>query len=187
MGLFLTLRADDSLMNSFQKGDSAAFNELYGRHKDRLYRFLLRSAPSAALAEELAQETWTSVIKRASQFQAKGHFKTWLFTIARNKLIDYSRSQAKKLDDAQNPEAEIEASADKHSSPEKAYELTQILQAIQTLPNEQRETFLLKEEGFSLREIAELTQTEAETVKSRLRYARKRLHASLSDSGELAL
>lgn len=187
MGLFLTLRSDDSLMNSFQKGDASAFNELYSRHKDRLYRFLLRSAPNAALAEEFAQETWTSVIKRASQFQAKGQFKTWLFTIARNKLIDYSRSQARKLDDAQNPEAEVEASADKNSNPEKAYELAQMLQVIQALPDEQREAFLLKEEGFSLREIAELTQTEGETVKSRLRYARKRLHASLSDSEELAI
>ncbi len=186
MTLFLGLRNDDSLMKAYARGEARAFNELYSRHKDGLYRFLLRASPSQTIAEDLAQETWASVIKRASAYEAKGYFKTWLYTVARHKLIDLLRSQSHKIQTQVQSDTEVEERVVSHDN-EALSELNvhRLLEKIKQLPAEQREAFVLKEEGFSLAEISSITHVEQETVKSRIRYARTRLRNDLGISKEV--
>ena len=135
MRLFLGKRTDDSLMKAFAKGNAQAFNELYGRHKDAVYRFLLRASPSQSIAEDLAQETWASVIKRSGNYQSQGYFKTWLFTIARHKLIDLLRSQNHRINNASQAETDMDTlAAESASSALSELNVRRLLEKIKQLP-----------------------------------------------------
>ena len=186
MKLFLGLRNDDSLMKAYARGEARAFNELYSRHKDGLYRFILRASPNQNIAEDLAQETWASVIKRASSYEPKGYFKTWLYTVARHKLIDFLRSQSHKIQTQVQADSDVDDRAGaSHDEAISELNVHRLLEKIKQLPAEQREAFVLKEEGFSLAEISDITKVEQETVKSRIRYARTRLRNDLGISKEV--
>lgn len=172
------LRSDDNLMLAYKRGDADAFEHLYQRHKDGLFAFLYRSHPNMAVVEEIAQEAWMAVIQAAPGYAAQGTFKTWLYQIGRNRLVDFWR----RKDNQHEPmDAAPEPTSDGNSW--QASEAEQhILSAIGKLPLEQRDAVLLREQGFSLAEIADITGAEQETVKSRLRYARKQLRQWLSET-----
>lgn len=165
------LNSDVSLLRNYAKGDMAAFEELYRRHKDGLYNFLYRSVSSQAIAEEIAQEVWLAVIGQAAKFtSSEATFRTWLYRIGRNKVIDHQRrkiNQSHMVLDTHD-----EQLAGNQASAEENLLLHQLFQALDNLPAEQRETFILQQEGFSNREICQITGVGSETVKSRLRYAR---------------
>ncbi len=184
MGIFHRFRTDESLMLCYQGGDVSAFTELYQRHKHGIFGFLRRACGSRSHAEDLAQETWTAVIKSASRYRPDAQFKTYLYRIARNNLIDHLRRQANRLlDDC----GDVNDQPDVADPPLRQLEVQRLLQQIQRLPDVQREAFLLKEEGFSLQEIAAITDADAEAVKSRIRYARARLRNAMgqpSDAGK---
>lgn len=183
---------DEALVARHAAGDAAAFEELYGRHELPLWRFLVRLCRDRATAEELMQETWIAVIREAPRFRPDGRFAPWLYTIARNRVIDRHRATRPMAsldagvaaDDDEPLAARI---ADEHSPapPAVAEQLDQgaaILAALEALPAEQREAFLLQAEGgLSVEEIAAIAGTTFETAKSRLRYARNKLKALLRD------
>lgn len=182
---------DEALVARHAAGDAAAFEELYGRHELPLWRFLVRLCRDRATAEELMQETWMAVIREAPRFRPDGRFAPWLYTIARNRVIDRHRAARPmaSLDESMAGDGEPLAAriADEHSPapPAVAEQLDQgaaILAALAALPAEQREAFLLQAEGgLSVEEIAQVTGTTFETAKSRLRYARGKLKALLRD------
>ena len=112
-------------------------------------------------------------------YRAEALFRTWLYQIARNRLVDFRRRKDNAhatLDDV--PEPAADAGADERGELQQ-----QLMGAITRLPGEQRDALLLQEQGFSLREIADITGQVEETVKSRLRYARGQLRQQLG--GEL--
>lgn len=161
----------------------AAFEVLYRRHKDPLYRYFLRGAGNEATAAELFQECWAAVVRSRAAYEPRAKFTTWLYRIAHSKLVDQVRLRLDRnqpLDEAAEPEAPA------HERPDRAAEsagtAARLLKALALLPQEQREAFLMKEEGgLSLEEIAESTGVGRETVKSRLRYALVKLRQELSD------
>lgn len=170
-------------MLAYGNGDAAAFEVLYRRHKDPLYRTLLRACRNEATAAELTQETWAAVIRTRGTYEVRAKFSTWLYRIAHSKLIDGVR--AAKIE-TEPLEDDAPFTAPEHRQPEREAEnlsLGQRLKAsIDALPLEQREAFLLKEEGgLSLEEIAEAMNVGRETIKSRLRYALARLRRELAD------
>lgn len=182
---------DEALVARYAAGDVAAFEVLYERHEQPLWRFLLRLCRDRATAEELMQESWFAVTREAARFHPQGRFAPWLYAIARNRAIDRHRS-ARATDSLDVVQAEggeplVARLADERSpSPVAASEQrdqgSAILQALQRLPPEQREAFLLQVEGeLSVEEIAQVTGTTFETAKSRLRYARDKLKALLRD------
>ncbi len=171
------LRSDEALMLAYQRGDSGAFESLYYRHKDGLFTFLYRSCARRAIVEELAQDAWFAVVNGAQEYRAEARFKTWLYQIARNRLYDFWR---RRDNTHQGLEAAPESATEDPETP--ADDLQQLLMAaVAKLPGEQRDSLLLQEQGFSLGEIARITGDPEETVKSRLRYARKRLREQLGD------
>ncbi|MCR9106793.1 MAG: sigma-70 family RNA polymerase sigma factor [Gammaproteobacteria bacterium] len=178
------LRSDEALMLAYRKGDVSAFECLYARHKDELFSFIYRSGGHGAAIEEVAQEAWEAVVRSATRYVPSASFRTWLYQIARQRLADYWRRRDNRhalLSDQDIPEAadssaEPAAEHDNFSAIE-----ARVMRAIGTLPLEQRDALLLKEQGFSLAEIADITGDGQETVKSRLRYARAQLREQLGD------
>jgi len=165
---------DETLMIAYSNGDAAAFAELYARHRGALYRFIRRQC-AAAVADELFQDVWTRLIVARRRYQPSARFTTFLYQVARNRLIDHYRADGRNLEDPSGDEQQ-EAPAGGATQPEKAAEIRQqagqLLMLIDALPASQREAFLLHEEaGLSLEEIGEVTGVGRETVKSRLRYA----------------
>lgn len=165
------LRSDVSLLRAYTKGEVAAFEVLYRRHKDGLYNFLYRSLSRHSVAEEIAQEVWLGVIDQAARYEEQGAmFRTWLYRIGRNKVIDYQRRKINQPHLMLDTQDDLLPAND--LSVEDNFLLRQLMAALDQLPDEQRETFILQQEGFSNQEIAEITGVGGETVKSRLRYAK---------------
>ncbi len=82
---------DEVLLGRYARGDAAAFAALYRRHETRIWRYLERNVGNRATAEELMQEVWFAVAREAGRYRPTARFTTWLFTIARNRMIDAVR------------------------------------------------------------------------------------------------
>ncbi len=185
--------ADEQLIQFYQKGDSEAFELLYARYKSAIYHYFFRQVHSKDTADELHQDVWLNIIKSSSRFTQQSSFKTWLYKIAHNRLVDHYRQSSRQplylvKTDTQNGvsdekieiEKAIESSALESNEPEMTIQEQQVshllLQGINDLPEEQREVFLLHEKsGLTLQEIALVTDSSFESTKSRLRYAIKKL------------
>ena len=169
----LKLMRDDALLAAYGRGNALAFEVLYERHKYAVFMFISRQCEQRAIAEELAHDAWMAVISQASSFAQKASFKTWLFRIAHNRLVDHWRkhgSQAKVLFEELN-----DVHAAQATSVSESLELQDLLSNLASLSSEQTQALLLKIEGFSHAEIADITNSKPETVKSRLRYASQHL------------
>jgi RNA polymerase sigma factor (sigma-70 family) len=170
--------SDEKLMQRYANGDAKAFDELYARHRGSLYRYFLRQVKEPATANDLYQGAWEKIIKARKTYLAKYPFKTWMYRIAHNHLVDYFRALRP------NDEVETESLADQQPEPPqqlvKSQQTEQLRAGINCLPAEQRNTLLLKlETGLGMEEIANVTGVNKETVKSRLRYAVNKLKRSL--------
>ncbi len=193
---------DEALMIRFQRGDRAAFATLVRRHQTPLYNFSLRHLRAQPAAEDVVQDAFVRVVQSAAEFKHEARFTTWLYTIARNLCFDHLRKQAHRkhpaLDQAKRGEAEEgegptlgEQTADTRASVEReatSIELKErIAKAVEGLPEEQREVFLMREvANLPFKEIAEVTGVPENTVKSRMRYALERLQQCLSEYEEYA-
>jgi len=182
--------SDENLMGRYGLGDAAAFEILYRRHEMRIWRYLERNVRDRAASEELMQEVWFAVARDAARYQPSARFTTWLFTIAHNRMIDWTRTNRRLTSlDAIGYNAECVApqlTAAPAASPLGAAmasdQAAAILRAVETLPDEQRQAFLLHVEGeLSVEEVATLTGSSFETTKSRLRYARMKLRELLRE------
>jgi RNA polymerase sigma-70 factor, ECF subfamily len=172
-------KSDESLMLAYQNGDSLAFEVLYMRYKDSLFAFLYRNCQQTAVVEELAQDAWISVINHIERYQPTAKFKTYLYQIAHNKLVDHWR-KCSALDINTGSDLNSTGAGDYEEQTLEAAQLKhRIQQALAQLPLEQRDVFLLREEGFSRDAIADITGASKETVKSRLRYATHQLRTLL--------
>lgn len=182
---------DQELMLAYGRGDQNAFAQLYERHKGPLYRYFQRQCGKVDQVDELFQETWSRIIKARERYQPTAKFTTWMYHIAHNILMDYGRKLTRQpflvtIDshDSQQDSGTV-TPANQDASLEKQTDNAQLrqrlLQALATLPQDQREAFLLKEEaGLTLQEIADVMEVGRETIKSRLRYALKKLRGTLS-------
>ena len=187
-------RTDEELLAAYQQGDTGAFELLLRRYRAPLFTFLLRMLGDREKAEDLAQEAFLRIVKGAAAWEHRARFQTWLFTIARNLCVDQSRrDRFRKADslDAQGPDDEpamVDSVPGREIDPARGAEsarLRPVLQkALQSLPAEQREVFLLREQaGVPFKEIAELTSVNENTVKSRMRYALEGLRKALAAAG----
>jgi len=183
---------DEALMARYAAGDVAAFERLYARHEGAVYRFLLRSVGIAAIADEVLQDVWMSVIRSADGYEPRALFTTWLYRIARTRLIDHWRARdpgvlvsldAPLSENGDGTMAEAVA-ADRSVEPEvRALDKAQARAftcAIEALPPAQREAFLLHlHADLTLAQISTVTGAGVETVKSRLRYASDKLRSAM--------
>ena len=188
-----TLKSCDDaiLMRRYQNGDIDSFGVIYTRHERALYRFLLYQAGNNPdLAEDLAHDVWVKVINSSERYKPSAQFRTFLFHIAHNRLIDHFRSKGEQLESLDEEDQDGQTLLE--NMPDGAYcqpcdhvahrqDAMRLRQCIQELPAKQREIFLLKEESeLSLTEVSELTGVPFETVKSRMRYALAKLRSCIA-------
>lgn len=185
------LRTDEGLMLAYKNGDAAAFEVLYGRWRRQLFRYLVHQCGQDGASDELFQDVWLRVVNARQQYEASAPFHAWLFRIAHNRLVDYWRATNRSpIQDMSSPDdAEFDfmvtVPAPDDTRPDRQAERKEqaahLLAAVQSLPDAQRETFILAEDGgLSLEEIASVMEVGRETVKSRLRYAVGKLRLELS-------
>lgn len=181
-----TARSDEELMSGYRDGDAGAFEMLYERFKGPLYRYFLRQCRIPAVAEELFQDVWLNLVRARARYEARAKFATYLFHLAHNRLIDHYRRQANGLPVSYADDASLEDVPDgRQLAAETRLDLkrqaARLKELIGQLPEAQREAFLLREEtGLSVTDIADVTGVNAETAKSRLRYAVAKLRHGLA-------
>lgn len=191
---------DETLMLRYRDGDSRAFEQLLLRYRRPVYLFVLRlvGMGNTALAEDLTQETFLRVVKHARSYEQQARFRTWLYTMARNLCVDALRRarhrRAQSLDapmHEEDRETLLEHTADTSPAVDRrviGHELQQrIQQAVASLPEDQREVFLMREVAeLQFKEIAAIVGIPENTVKSRMRYALEKLREALDDYEDLA-
>ena len=174
---------DSALMLRYKDGDTAAFEVLYRRHNDALYRYLLRMCQHRDSAEDIFQDVWGKIIKSRANYRPSAKFTTFMYRVAHNCFIDHIRRNKRHTNQA---EFEAERHADDAELPEMATERSlareRLTVALQQLPDEQRDAFLLHEEaGLGIDDIALVTGSNRETAKSRLRYAVNKLRTAIGE------
>ncbi len=185
--------SDEQLMLRYRDGDAAAFDELYGRHRGGVFRYVLRQVGLRSASEEIFQEIWIKIVSSRLRYRVEARFATFLYHVAHNCVMDHFRRKTPlhliSLDD--DDEEAHQVAGPERDQPERAAALRQsaarLLNALAMLPTEQREAFLLHEEGgLTLEEIAEVTGVRRETVKSRLRYALSKLREGVEHEANVA-
>jgi RNA polymerase sigma-70 factor (ECF subfamily) len=174
---------DEALMIRYRdEGDTRCFDMLYSRHRNALFRFLVRQCGNPSDAQELFQDVWLKLIRARRRYRPSAKFSTYLYHLAHNRLIDHYRRQSGRIpvsyDENQAvPEDNPASSADGPDAVlEREHSRQRLLEQITALPAAQREALLLHlETGLTLEELARVTGVGAETVKSRLRYAMAKL------------
>ncbi len=192
---------DDALMAAFAAGDARAFDRLYERHHQALYRFVRRllGPQGSAQLDEVFQDTWLRVVQSRGRWQADGaaQFRTWLFTVAHRRVIDHWRRSGREVSldqDAGEDAPPFEptdtpwsgwpaAGAGGTAQEDRLFWRAagqRLLDCLEQLPPAQKAVFLLHhEDGFSVDEAAQMLALGFETAKSRLRYAMTKLRTCM--------
>jgi RNA polymerase sigma-70 factor (ECF subfamily) len=194
--------SDEVFMHRYQSGERAAFVELVRRHKTPIFNFILRQIRVQSMAEDLTQDVFVRIVQSASEFKHSARFSTWAYSIARNLTIDHLRKmslrrhpsldQPVSANDGDGPTLG-ERTPDEHPSRTTdraaiSNELSvEIQAAVEDLPDDQREVFLLREIGnVPFKDIADMVGVSENTIKSRMRYALERLQKALADYEDYA-
>jgi RNA polymerase sigma-70 factor (ECF subfamily) len=176
-------RSDEALVSAIAAGDRRAMHALYLRHKVRVYRFVLRLAVDAALAEDVVSEVFLEVWRRADGFEARSRVSTWLLAIARYKALSALRARShEQLDDGA-----VAAVADPTDDAEtiladqdRGMIVRECLAQLSAIHREVLDLVYYHEKSV---EVAEIVGVRASTVKTRMFYARKRMENLLATAG----
>jgi RNA polymerase sigma-70 factor, ECF subfamily len=170
-----------NLIQRWQRGERAAFEELVRAWEGPLGRFLQRMVGSTETAQDLLQELFLRVYLNAGKFRDQGEFKPWLYRIALNLARDHARKQARQMATRIDFAAEV-ASKSPSSDDELSLreESEQVRQALSELPEQLREVVVLRHyEDLSFEAMARMLEVPATTLKSRFQVAMKRLEQQL--------
>lgn len=184
--------ADDAaLVKSARNGDTAAFEELVARHRDKIYARALSMMRNEDEAIDLSQEAWVKAWQRIGQFHGESSFSTWLMRIVINLCLDELRKQKRRRaesieemdDESGGVERQMPAITVNPTERLERGELRQrIDRALNQLSAEHRAVLVLHEfEEMEYKEIAKAVGCSIGTVMSRLFYARRKLAALLAD------
>jgi len=180
-------RSDIELLRAHVEGDHAAFGELFARHRDRLWAVALRTMGNPEDAADGLQDGMVAAFRRAGSFRGEAAVTTWLHRVVVNACLD--RIRAAKVRRAEALPEDLEEYGDRGSTTtatgeaedpadlsEQAERRRQVLDALATLPEEQRAALVLVDmEGYPVAEVALILDCPVGTVKSRCSRGRARL------------
>lgn len=170
----LKLDDDFTLVKRFVDGDESTFRLLLQRHKEKVRNIVFLTIGETDVIDDISQEVFITVYKNLKNFRFESQFTTWLYRITVNKSKDYLRK--KNIRRIFVPIKEASGVQNYESVAEKRDTSKIVMDAISKLPNKLKVPLLLKDiEGFSYQEIAETTNCEIGTVKSRIFRAREGL------------
>lgn len=188
----LAERSDADLLAAHVAGESEAFGELFGRHRDRLWAVALRTMGNPDAAADGLQDGMVAAYRRAGSFRGEAQVTTWLHRVVVNACLDRIRAAKVRRADALPDDLEeyggrgslVSASdaADPADLSVRDERRRQVLDALGTLPEEQRAALVLVDmEGYPMAEVAEMLDCAVGTVKSRCSRGRARLAVLLAD------
>lgn len=183
--------SDESLLRLISRKDVRAYELLYDRHAQTVHNLLMRIVRDGAIAEELLQEVFWQLWQKADQYEGAGSVAAWLYRMARNKALDQLRHQRARPQTAPAEPDVLERSprfftSSAESEVEQSWRRQQVLQALDSLPGEQRLCLELAYfDGMSQREIADRTNTPLGTIKTRMRIGMEKLERVLRAVGYL--
>ena len=172
---------DEQIISNIKAGDSEAFGLLAEKYKDALYSFIFYSVKDEGAAGDIFQETLLKAMTEISKYKEEGKFKAWLFTIARNKVTDHYRKNAKFIQFGEDEDGDKYASAD--NTEKKAFgtiTLDEITGFIGRLPREQREVIVMRTH-LSFKEIASVLGCPIGTVLARMSRGVKKLRQYMGE------
>lgn len=169
---------DDQLMLEFRDGDDGAFDALFGRYYQSVYRFARAMLADGAAGEEVLQESFLAVARSAESYQARGTFRAWLMRIVRNRCLNHRQAMKARIFGQERVEANQVAA--QRPGPllvlEQQEELDGVRKAIAYLPPPQREALLLHVmEQMPYVEVAAVMDIPVNTVKTLIHRARANL------------
>lgn len=176
--------SDEALIARIAAGDRLAMQVLFARHHVRVYRFVLRIVGNPSLAEDLISEVFLDVWRQAGRFEARSTVSTWLLAIARFKAISALRRRPEEELDEQAAAAIADIADDPEVAVQKKDQGEILRDCLKSLSPEHREVIdLVYYHEKSVEEVAEIVGIPANTVKTRMFYARKKLAELLKAAG----
>lgn len=164
-----------------QTKQSAVLEVISERFSNDIYHYLC-SLTAMEHVDDIMQNTWLSLINSKSEYQPTASAKTYLFGIARKRLIDWQRKNAFFSSVSNDEHALLNIESSEMAHDESIYQdqiKTQFDQALMALHHDKREAFILQQEGFSILEISEITTSQVDTIKSRIKSAKAILTTKL--------
>ena len=183
---------DEILLRLIARRDVEALEALYDRYAQTTYNVIMRIVRDASVAEEVLQDTFLQVWRKADEYRSGGAAAAWLFRIARNKAIDQLRRQKSRM------QAELPGLAEEYGgwSPaqtinfsveqiaEQSWKRQHLRRALGDIPAEQRHCLELAYfEGMTQREIADRVGIPVGTIKTRIRLGLEKLERVLRAAG----
>lgn len=176
--------SDEALINAIAAGDQRAMHSLYARHSVRVYRFVLRLTNDSSLAEDLAGEVFIDVWRRADGFKGKSRVSTWLLAIARHKALSALRNRSDEQLDDEMATATADPADDAETTVNKRDRSAIVQHCLSQLSLRHREVLdLVYYHEKSVDEVAQIVGAPANTVKTRMFYARRRMENLLKVAG----
>jgi RNA polymerase sigma-70 factor (ECF subfamily) len=169
---------DDALVRAAQRGDESAFAQLMSNYELPIFNYVLHSVGNYHQAEDLTQDIFLRALKSLPGFSFRSKFTTWLFAIAKNRILDELRNNGRRpstvdLDDA-GPFAVRGLSPDQHA------EMGDLWSAIETLEPDLKMPLLLRDViGLPYQEIAETLEISLANVRWRIYVARRRVQLAI--------
>lgn len=177
---------DEELLGRIAAGDAAALGSLYDAYGRTVFAVVYRMIASPEAAEEVAQDVFHAVWRRAAGYQRdRGAVRTWLLAIARNAAIDWRRTRGKRVerDIDLDAAATMRSDATVEDTVLLSLRAARVRDAVRSLPTEQRDVLALAFwGGLTQTEIADRTGTPLGTVKSRVRLGMEKLRERLEEA-----
>ena len=185
----LNATSDAKLLSDYLQGSTIAFRTLEERYRKPLFAWLVNQLGNRSDAEDIYQDVWLKIIKKAESFKNVS-FKAWLWTIARNRVIDFRRKKRPDLTlDATYSEDDqpmVERIESRERSPAGSVEIDdmtkKVMAIVDQLPEIQREVFLMRMQAhLSFKEISESLHIPINTALGRMHDALKKVKKQMTE------
>ena len=178
-------QTDEELIRAYLDGNADAFDALYERYKRPLYAYLNKMLGSRPLADDVFQQVWLRIIRSLGAYEGRRKFFSWASMIAHNLAIDQFRRTKKSAEVSLDDEETTPCEPVSHAEPWRDMHNRELAKALQSaadsLADDQKEVFLLRQEGLSFKEIAEVQKCSINTVLGRMQYALRNLIKQLAE------
>ena len=178
---------DYELAQRASSGDMPSFEQLYARHSRRVYSLCLRMTANTAEAEDLAQEVFIQLYRKAGSFRGESAFTTWLHRLTVNQVLMHFRRRGVRVEqvteDGESPQQVVQGTENPSQMP--VVDRIALDKAVSQLPPGYRAVFVLHDvEGHEHEEVARLLGCSVGTSKSQLHKARMKLRQLLRQQNE---
>jgi RNA polymerase sigma factor (sigma-70 family) len=173
---------DEQLIQWVADGDSSCLATLFERHHRAIYKFVLQITQHRAQSEDLVQDVFLKILKKAKSFRGDGSFKAWMFNIARNIALDHLRKNKRQNNESINDEVMEQYLADNRSAEQAAagsQSMQLVMQALAKLPAAAQEVIWLGRFEFdNYEDLGQALACNAGTARVRMHRAMALLNST---------